>query len=214
VGSLVNLAAVAREYHLADLPDSNSPWCSRRWGMLPPVVLDVGANVGHFARIALERWPGARVLCYEPNPDTFAQLAGSGVAASFTCAAVTFPRRPGKQPLYLGVHEPGECSLRQDVVWAPDATDPRPHRCQRDEWVMVDTIGADGLPPCDVLKVDTEGCEVEILQGYPYLESVSVLLVEAHPAGEDLGAQVRRIVRLARAAGLHRVSGPVLRFVR
>ncbi len=201
------LVTLRREYFLEDLPD------------IPHgVVIDAGANVGHFTRYAAERWPTlTRINCYEPNPETYRELAAGplpDVAALFPYALV-HPAEVSKRRLYLGVHEPGECSLRDDIVYPPDGTDPRPHVSQRlDAWVMVDTLDAAKLPPCDVLKLDTEGCEVEILTGYKHLAGVAVLLVEPHPVGGDLGAQVRAIVRLARAAGLRRLSGPILRFVR
>jgi len=40
----------------------------------PSVVLDIGANVGAFARWAAKRWPTATVHCYEPQPMNYALL--------------------------------------------------------------------------------------------------------------------------------------------
>jgi len=39
----------------------------------------------------------------------------------------------------------------------------------------VETIHPLELPECDLLKIDTEGCELEILLAYPHLPSVIVL---------------------------------------
>jgi predicted RNA methylase len=48
------------------------------WGELPrlvePRVLDIGAGVGIFAVMASQVWPDARITCYEPAPESFAQL--------------------------------------------------------------------------------------------------------------------------------------------
>lgn len=36
-----------------------------------PIIVDVGANIGLFALFAAQKWPGARVCCFEPAPRTF-----------------------------------------------------------------------------------------------------------------------------------------------
>jgi FkbM family methyltransferase len=203
----VTLAGLRHEYALENLPN-----------LREPVVLDIGANVGNFARIALDRWPGASVHCYEPHPATFHRLREAEDLAGIeaTCAAVTHPAR-GRVRLYLGVNGDHECSLHTDMVWPPDASDPKPHISQRlDAWVDVDTIDAASLPPCDVLKIDCEGEEIPVLTGYRHLAGVRVLLTEAHAVGGDLRGQAREIRRIAEAAGL-RFVGPdpvVQRFVR
>src|SRR5208282_3194799 len=109
-----------------------------------------------------------------------------------------------------GVNNREECSTHDDVRW--------PHVSQKlDTWVDVPTIDAAELPPCDVLKVDTEGAEVDILTGFRHLSTVGVLLVEAHPVGGDLQGQIRRITEIAEAAGLRPAPSArfgILRFVR
>lgn len=39
-----------------------------------PRVLDVGANIGLFGVFALDRWPGARITSFEPDPDNLRVL--------------------------------------------------------------------------------------------------------------------------------------------
>ncbi len=193
-----SVVKLRREYRLEQLPD-----------LVRPVVIDAGANAGNFARYVMKRWPGATVHCYEPNPQTFAALNGASLAGVVsTQAALTHGRKEGKVKLYMGVNGSEECSLRDDVRW--------PHLSQRlDTWVEVETIDSATLPKCDVFKCDTEGSELEILSGYPYMKDVSVLLVEPHPVGGDLDSQVRQIVALAEASGLRRFDdGYILRFVR
>lgn len=36
-----------------------------------PMIFDVGANIGLFALFASERWPGSRIVCFEPVPEVF-----------------------------------------------------------------------------------------------------------------------------------------------
>lgn len=196
-----SVEGIEREYDLGSLPDLNEP-----------TVLDVGANRGSFALAVLRRYPGAKVECYEPHPDAFSQLE-QGPLASVPLvhpynAAVVHPAK-GNVRLYEGVSGTHEASLRDDVRW--------PHCSQKlDTWHDVETIDAADLAPCDLLKVDTEGSEVEILNGYQHLGQVKVLLVEAHAVGGDLRGQIQEIARIAQAAGLEPVDirGTVIRFVR
>ena len=175
----------------------------------PIKVLDIGANQGNFAKYVLSLHPDAAIWCFEPHPDTFAKAcANLGDKATVIQAAVTHPER-GMVRLYEGVNGSEECSLRDDVRW--------PHVSQRlDKFVEVPSYDAGRLPPCDLLKCDTEGSEVEILEGYRHLSSVRHLLVECHPVGGDLRGQMHKVLALAEAAGLPciDVRGTVMRFAR
>ena len=192
---------VLQEYELHTLPDLGEH----------PVVIDLGANCGAFVWFALQRWPGAKALAYEPHPGTFKLLKGNleDLPVKVVQAAVVHPKTKNTARLFEGKNADTECSLRDDIRW--------PHVSQDLEHsVEVNLADAADLPPCDVLKVDTEGSEVEILTGYKYLRDVEVLLVEAHAVGGDLNGQVAQIVELADKAGLHPVDvrGTTIRFVR
>lgn len=54
------------------------------------LILDVGANLGQFAKEMRERFPAARIISFEPNPDAFAVLdrwaTSDGNARAFNCA--------------------------------------------------------------------------------------------------------------------------------
>jgi FkbM family methyltransferase len=190
------------EYNLGGLPDFVDP----------VTVIDAGANVGVFSLEAVKRWPGAVVLAYEPHPAASVELRYNVRNAHIIVrqAALVHPKTSEEVRLYEGLSGTSEASIRDDVRW--------PHISQRlDEWTMVATVDSRDLPPCDVLKIDTEGSEVPILTGYPHLSQVKVLLVEAHAVGGDLQGEIRRITEIAEAAGLHQqqsVRFDILRFVR
>jgi FkbM family methyltransferase len=123
----------------------------------PPRILDVGANVGAFAVWAMQRWPGASVTCYEPNPAAREYLVRNVPLEDVRPTAITVEHegiKPGEGVLYLGKNNLGEASFcdlgEQDVR----------------NYVIVDCVPPFGLPRADILKVDTEGCEVEIISGY------------------------------------------------
>jgi hypothetical protein len=50
---------------------------------------------------------------------------------------------------------------------------------QTENTLMVECIAASELPPSELVKIDTEGCEVEILRNLP-LEQTRAIFVEHH----------------------------------
>jgi FkbM family methyltransferase len=192
--------SMADDYRLDTLPDLKAP-----------TILDVGAHEGGFVRLALARWPDALVYAFEPHPESYRKLAAlrATLLMASMQAAIVHPREGrGMVRLYEGVNGTHEASTRADVRW--------PH-CSQDlsRWHDVPALDAASLPAADVVKIDTEGCEVEILEGYPHLATVKVLLVEPHAVGGDYAGQERRIREIAREAGLREVGkGIAWRFAR
>jgi FkbM family methyltransferase len=181
--SIWSVKEVFDEYALRELPPMDEPF-----------ILDVGANVGIFALAAMERWPGATIHCFEPHPDTCGILLGNlrqeiGTGkVGVVHVAVDHPVQEGaKGLLNEGVNR--LCCSLIDRSAEGETIDGKA--------VEVDVIDSAILGPCDVLKLDTEGREVAILQGYPHLDKVQVLLVEIHRL-EDR----EPIVKMAEAAGL------------
>jgi len=120
----------------------------------PPVVLDIGANVGAFAIWALRRWPGAKLICYEPHPLNFEMLKQNVPGAELHQIAIA----PGSSTngdlhLYDGKNNCGEASVTKGDE-------------QADTYHVVPYIPPSLLPLCNVLKVDTEGCELYIIRAY------------------------------------------------
>ncbi len=130
-----------------------------------PVVLDIGANVGSFAAWALKRWPGAYVHCYEPLPDNFALLKKNlgqfeGKSVSLHNFAVG---DPSLTRLYLGRNNCGEASF-YDIGEQSAAT------------IEVETRAPDVLPKAQIVKIDTQGSEVDILAGMTSLDFDAIVL--------------------------------------
>lgn len=145
-----------------------------------PVVVDVGANVGAFAVWALHRWPGCTVHCYEPVPETFALLrrnlaALDGTRAHLHNCAIG---DPAKTMMFLGKNNCGEASFF-------DLGE------QRADQVPVVTRAPDCLPKGQILKLDTEGSEVDILSRLPDID-FDIVLLEYH--GDANRRQVDRLL--------------------
>lgn len=122
----------------------------------PPRVLDVGSNFGSFAIWARSRWPGASVHCFEPHPGTYQTLVENvapELGRSVLCSKAAIRATAGKAFLHFGKNNAGEASFHNLGE-------------QREDGVEVECVAARDLPDCDVLKVDTEGCEREILSTY------------------------------------------------
>jgi FkbM family methyltransferase len=137
-----------------------------------PVVLDVGANVGGFAIWACRRWPTCEIHCYEPMPDNFAMLkANVGILKSAGILNAIHINNfaigdPMHTKMFLGRNNCGESSFfnlgeQQGIT------------------IDVTTRAPSVLPPAQILKMDAEGCEIEILSG---LESINfdVVMLEYH----------------------------------
>lgn len=134
-------------------------------------VLDIGANVGAFAVWANMRWPGCWIDCYEPHPQA-AELCRRNVPQGTQVheVAVTVDRRE-RVPLHVG--DGGDWGYNTLLVATGNPV-------ERIGAVMVQTLDPRKLPKCDALKLDCEGCELEILANYPHLEDVQVVLFEWH----------------------------------
>lgn len=118
----------------------------------PPIILDIGANCGAFTVWALQRWPGAQIFAYEPARHMFEYLRENTKdfpEVTTVCAAVTLSERVR---LYRGKHNPGEASFYPELGQTTE------------EYEEPACLRPEQLPRANVLKVDTEGCEVEIIR--------------------------------------------------
>ena len=148
-------------------PASNGEsWLLQRLGATSPrVILDVGANRGDYARLALAACPKARVLAFEPIPAVFQQLQatlGQDERADLFCLALSDQNGPltfdfdptntenttAVQGFQASVHG---LSRIEKVTALGRSLD---HLCAEHR---IDAI--------DLLKIDVEGFEASVLRG-------------------------------------------------
>ena len=149
----------------------------------PKTVLDIGANEGAFTAWALEKWPSCRITAFEPvsdNADVFNVNHGGNSQVEFHQKAVS--TKPTLE-IHLGKNNSGDCS-------AYDIGD------QLSETVKAECVSPDLLPSCEFVKVDTEGCELEIISGLD-LSKTTALVCEWHRDDD-----CRKIIEVAAKAGL------------
>ena len=117
----------------------------------PRVIIDAGANVGAFSIWAAHRWPGSTIHAYEPHPKTF-EVLKRNCAGYYNVTLHNYALgEPGMRILGNGLTNCGEASL-YEMTGNPLPTGQH-----------VEVLDPRTLPAADILKVDTEGCEIEII---------------------------------------------------
>lgn len=139
------------------------------------LVLDVGGNVGATSIYFACRFPDAEIHAFEPAEATFRLLARN---------TAPFPRihphhfglldEDGEADLYSGAVGPGQASIHRRDDSGDDS-----------ERVRLRSAAAwateQGIDHIDVLKIDTEGCEVAVLESLrESLAGVRVVFLEFH----------------------------------
>ena len=174
-------------------------------------VLDVGANRGQFALLALERFPAASVHSLEPLPRAFAVLeALASDEARLRVHRFAAGAEAGTAVLHVSRRDDSSSLLPitdRQVAFAPGSRERG--RIDVELRTLDEMAGTTLLRPL-VLKIDVQGGELEVLRGAGRtLESTDALLIECSfvelYAGQALAYEV--IAHLAergfRLAGAH-----------
>jgi FkbM family methyltransferase len=152
---------------------------------LPPAastVVDVGANIGVASLQFRARYPGARIVCCEPDPNTFPKLQRNlGADPNAELVNVAIAAEDGERILF---------SSPAAVVSSFQRTLPE----QREVPVRTTTLARlfddHGLDRVDLLKVDVEGAETEVFSDPAPLARVDAIVGEIHETliGQDAHA--------------------------
>jgi len=130
----------------------------------PATILDIGANIGAFAQRAHERWPAAQFVCCEPMPFNVVHLRRNAPAGA-TIISAAVREQSGVDEIYIG----DNFATGGFVQFGR----------QTQQKLLVECIAARELPPCELVKIDTEGSEVEILRNLQ-LQRTRALFLEHH----------------------------------
>jgi FkbM family methyltransferase len=136
----------------------------RAWDVPIRTFFDVGANIGQTSSLALSSFREARVFAFEPHPATFSKLVQSlGKHSRLTANNVALSNVGGPVPFFQY-----SSSTLNSLI--PDAQYPM-RRGVAPEEITIDCTTLDefcsshGIQMIDVLKIDTEGCDLRVLQG-------------------------------------------------
>jgi FkbM family methyltransferase len=133
-----------------------------------PVILDIGGNIGGFCLWANQRWKNSKIYSYEPIKKNFEFLKLNTkdieniMAMNLAIGSKTEQRR-----MHYGAHNVGECSFQHGAEQVEEGED-------------VSVVAASLLPKADIVKIDTEGAEIEILENM--VIKPDVYLIEYHSA--------------------------------
>lgn len=128
-------------------------------------VLDVGANIGIYSEKIISIAPNTKIYSFEPHPDTFIKLKESSEKYGFQ----SFPFGCGKENsqvlLYDYMNNDGSphASLYPDVIREIHGSATKQHLVniiKLDDFVLQNNVDE-----IDLLKIDTEGNELNVLLG-------------------------------------------------
>ena len=139
-------------------------------GFDPQLIFDIGANVGAATMFFKANHPDARIVAFEPHPDSYNLLEQNiGALPGVTIRQQAVSNVSGKAKLFNSQIGPvgytlraGESSIEIETVH------------------FSSVIDEFGVPNC--LKVDTEGHEVEILSSIRQAvrDAIQVIYIEYH----------------------------------
>ena len=133
-----------------------------------PIILDIGGNVGGFCLWANKRWANSQIYSYEPIKNNFNLLKkNTENIKNITPINVAIGSKTETRRMYYGAHNVGECSFINGAE-------------QVEQGEEVSVMSANLLPSADIVKIDTEGAEIEILENIKF--KPSVYLIEYHSA--------------------------------
>jgi FkbM family methyltransferase len=173
---------------------------------LPAVelVVDIGANVGQFALMARHRWPQARIVSFEPLSECAAQLRAVFAGdRRFECHALALTDHAGTEAFHVTGAEDSSSLLpvaRRQVeeFETAEARVVQVETARLDDVLPAAALPAEGEPV--LVKLDTQGTELAVLQGGPALLArathllVEVSFVELYEGQADAADVTRFLV--------------------
>lgn len=140
-------------------------------------IWDVGANIGLTTLYFKTLYPGAAVHSFEPCPSSLELLKNNtAFLQGVTVHGYGLSDRNTTTPLHIHSSNSGQNSIH----FSGEGFDSEVDIVLKNAGEVAERLGSQ---PIDILKIDTEGCEVEILQGLAsHLGSVRYIMLESHSA--------------------------------
>jgi len=142
------------------------------------VVFDVGANIGNYSRRVREANSSARIYAFEPHPATYRKLQDNVAGLHIEAVNAGAGSLRGTLHLYDYAEDDGSthASLYLDVIEKIREKKATVHEVK--VVTLDDFAEQHGITRVHLLKIDTEGYELEVLKGFrKHLEANQVDLI-------------------------------------
>lgn len=126
-----------------------------------PTILDIGGNIGSFAYWALKQYPNAQVVAFEPSKKNCQSFMKNMRDANIQPWSYTLI-----QSVVLDRDDKFATIYKSEVNDGMHSTYSSMTNTENPESFQAPIMKPQDLPDCQILKMDTEGCEVEILKAY------------------------------------------------
>lgn len=152
------------EWHIQKI--FNGEYSISPFNVEKPVIIDIGANLGAFCIWAAETFPGSNIIGYEPLKANYSMLRENISNCKNIKAYNLAVGDIDKTRLFIGKNNVGENSFYQLGT-------------QTQNFEEVKKIHPSKVPSAHILKIDTEGSEVEILKNIN-LHRFGLIVLEYH----------------------------------
>lgn len=149
----------------------------RDLGFSPTAILDVGAFIGNFSRLARKVFPSARILMVEalPEAEPFLSTAAEEIGnASFVIALAGARRGPATFFVVDSEARPEICKTGSSIY--RERSDYPMVRRTTMQSPLAETLA--GKEPFQLVKLDVQGAELGVLAGYGDMSGVHAFLLE------------------------------------
>lgn len=132
-----------------------------------PLVLDIGANEGRYCQLLSEANPQSQIYCFEPHPSTFKKLEQASRAFGDRITLVNKGVGEKKSTLelfdYMDNDGSSHASLYKEVIESIHQKKAVSHSVEVID--LKSFLAEQKIEKVDLLKIDTEGNELNVLKG-------------------------------------------------
>jgi FkbM family methyltransferase len=164
-----------------------------------PLIFDIGSHIGLSILYFKKNFPDSKIVGFEPNPNVFPLLEdnikGNNIR-NVTLYNLALSKNNGERILYIDSSGDGAFSTSSFI---PNAWNGK----QKSRGIKVKTVKLSTYihKPVDLLKIDTEGAELEILQDLYTSKKFNLIkniVLEYHPV-KKFG--LKRVLEILKSEG-------------
>ena len=181
---------ISSALHYADWPEFNELQFCRRSLARGQVVIDVGANVGHFSLLLADVVGPENLICFEPSPVAWARLVENFRLNGWPTSRV-YHSAVGSAQGVVDFPATDSPETTNSIAWNTKAS-----VMTTVELITLDSI-AEPLRRVSVglLKIDVEGYETEVFEGsHHFLDAIRPRLILFESLGGRLDSKIKGIL--------------------